>query len=372
MIPTHVEERSDTRQESQWPPTPLPSRFSDWSSLGSPHARTISHSAPDREVEQNVNIPNQLNVQSGTVPRHETIRNNSPEEVIVPPPSNQQVEEQNVHVIEMEPNPFSIEVRMQRDYMGTNGENNIPINQASGNVMPSLSVGDLTPSLNVNTESENNYDTSRGFHVRTQEIGLQEILVIPPVERATLSRNRRTISENIGIEQNYPHEGIYPQGTSTSNRRDYPDDNRMYRGQRYPNERGWPPDEGRYPNRDRRPPRGGGSQDNGRPPNGHGGPPDGGGPPDDGGPPDENGGPPRHPDNRGPPGPRGPPGSIRPVVIQQPQVVLDTTTLENTFDNMGQSMLQLVWVQDQTNCHLQQHIQQGQLNMQAHAGALHQ
>ena len=35
-------------------------------------------------------------------------------------------------------------------------------------------------------------------------------------------------------------------------------------------------------------------------------------------------------------------------------------------------MLQLAWVQDQTNHHLQQHIQQGQLNMQVHAGALHQ
>ena len=63
---------------------------------------------------------------------------------------------------------------------------------------------------------------------------------------------------------------------------------------------------------------------------------------------------------------------MRPVLIQQPQVVLDTTALENTFDNMGQSMLQLARVQDQTNRHLQQHIQQGQVNMQAHAGALHE
>ena len=63
---------------------------------------------------------------------------------------------------------------------------------------------------------------------------------------------------------------------------------------------------------------------------------------------------------------------MRPVLIQQPQVVLDTSALENTFDTMGQSMLQLARVQDQTNRHLQQHIQQGQLNMQAHAGALHE
>ena len=42
------------------------------------------------------------------------------------------------------------------------------------------------------------------------------------------------------------------------------------------------------------------------------------------------------------------------------------------FDTMGQSMLQLARVQDQMNHHLQQHIQQGQLNMQAHAGVLQQ
>ena len=62
LTPTHVEERNDTPQESRLPSTPLPSRFSDWSSLGSPHARTIPHSAPDRGVEQNVNIPNPLSV----------------------------------------------------------------------------------------------------------------------------------------------------------------------------------------------------------------------------------------------------------------------------------------------------------------------
>ena len=97
-----------------------------------------------------------------------------------------------------------------------------------------IGVGESTPSSNVNMESENNSITSRGSHVKTQEIGLQEIPVISPVERLTSSRDRRMISENVRIGQNYPHEGTCLPGTSTSNRRDYPEDssedNRSYRG----------------------------------------------------------------------------------------------------------------------------------------------
>ena len=63
---------------------------------------------------------------------------------------------------------------------------------------------------------------------------------------------------------------------------------------------------------------------------------------------------------------------MQPVIVQQPQVMLDTTALENTFGTVSQSMLQLVRAQDQTNRHLQQHLQQGQLNMQVHTGALQQ
>ena len=63
---------------------------------------------------------------------------------------------------------------------------------------------------------------------------------------------------------------------------------------------------------------------------------------------------------------------MRPIIVQQPQVTLDSKALENTFGTVGQSMLQLARAQDQTNRHLQQHLQQGQLNMQAHTGALQQ
>ena len=102
-------------------------------------------------------------------------------------------------------------------------------------MIPPIGVGDLTPTPNVNTESENNSDTSRGSHVRNPEIDLQEILGIPPAERVKSSKDRRMISENVRIGQNYPHEGTCLQGTSTSDRRDYPEDssedNRSYRGQ---------------------------------------------------------------------------------------------------------------------------------------------
>ena len=61
---------------------------------------------------------------------------------------------------------------------------------------------------------------------------------------------------------------------------------------------------------------------------------------------------------------------MRPVIVQTPHITLDTSALEGTFNTVGQSMLQLARVQDQTNRHLQQHIQQGQLNMQGHTAAL--
>ena len=52
--------------------------------------------------------------------------------------------------------------------------------------------------------------------------------------------------------------------------------------------------------------------------------------------------------------------------------MLDTSALENIFNSVGQSMLQLARVQDETNRQLQQHLQQEQVNMQAHNGALQQ
>ena len=158
--------------------------------------------------------------------------------------------------------------------------------------------------------------------------------------------------------------GSYPDESESDSH-----DNRSCEGRRYPGRRR------HYQDRGERPPDREGNQnrrypDRGRPPN-DGGPPGNGGPPDDGGPPG-NGRPPRQPGIQGPPGPPGPPGPIHPVIVQQPQVTLDMTVLENTFGIVGQLMLQLARTQDQTNRYLQEHLQQGQINMQVHTGALQQ
>ena len=78
------------------------------------------------------------------------------------------------------------------------------------------------------------------------------------------------------------------------------------------------------------------------------------------------------PSGQGPPGPQGSPQPVRPIIVQTPQVMLETSALENTFGSVEQSMLQLARVQVQTNRQLQQHIRQGQLKMQAHTGTLQQ
>ena len=128
-IPTHMEGRNDTRQEPQGiPPAPLPSRFTDWSSLGSPHVRTSPHGTPNREIEQGASQPDQWTTQSGSMPnREEAARDHSQEEVIIPPRICQQSEEQSAQMIEMEPNPLNIEARTQSDGIRTVRESNVQV-----------------------------------------------------------------------------------------------------------------------------------------------------------------------------------------------------------------------------------------------------
>ena len=92
-----MEGRNDIRLEM--PPDPEPSRFSDWSSLGSPPPRTSPHSAPDIQVEQNENTQNQLNAPSAMETRPERVRTSPPEEVDISPQMDQHREDQSVPAV---------------------------------------------------------------------------------------------------------------------------------------------------------------------------------------------------------------------------------------------------------------------------------
>ena len=126
-IPTNMEGRNDIRQEPQGiPPAPSPSRFTDWSSLGSPHARTPPHGAPNREIEQSANQLDQWATQSGSVPtREESARDRSQEEVIIPPRICHQPDEQSAQMIDMGTNTLYIEARSQRNGIRTALESNV-------------------------------------------------------------------------------------------------------------------------------------------------------------------------------------------------------------------------------------------------------
>ena len=65
------------------PPEPEPSRFSDWSSIGSPPIRTSPPSAPEVQTEQQDSTQNQLNVPTAEATRSERIEIGNSERVTI-------------------------------------------------------------------------------------------------------------------------------------------------------------------------------------------------------------------------------------------------------------------------------------------------
>ena len=129
---------------------------------------------PNREIEQGASQPDQWTTQSGSVPnREEAARDRSQEEVIIPPRICQQSEEQSAQMIEMEPNPLNIEARTQGDGIRTVRESNVQVTRLPVNVIPLTGLSEQIQVPNVNTSiSENDSETLRGSHVRSQEPGM--------------------------------------------------------------------------------------------------------------------------------------------------------------------------------------------------------
>ena len=283
------------------PPEPEPSRFFDWSSLGSPPARTSPHSAPDVRPAQSDNIQNQLNVPATSETRQEIDEVGNSEGVAIASQMDLIREHQDIPA---RPALLNIGTRTQSNDLESHEENvDIippgPIRSARS----SLHADDVVLT-NVLRGTSVNVELSRSSQVRSHDI--EGVSSICPVDKNVISGIRQIVLDDRGSGTSYQHEGIHPPRTSTANRRDSSDssiDDRFHRGRGYTNERGRPPERERYPSSDRRPPRRRvpssgrppdrshrGSSDGGGLPE-RGGPSSGGGLPDDGGPPDDGGSP---------------------------------------------------------------------------------
>ena len=356
-IPSNVGRRENDRERCETPRAPLapsPSEdrlFTDWSSIDSPRERMSPPDASVRNIVPNISQPDTQTVQPGSEPARIEVMGNTLNDVMTFPSTCQQLNQVGTGLIDRETNMSDIEVRSQREEIRVNNSSN------DGLIVPSNR--DVQMPVSHSNISSYNTEMTQGSHTRTHNTEM-----MPQLDGPMSVHSRRRMLENEASEQ----ESFWR--TAVTHRREYLDENsnNSHSGQRTHDNRR--PPERRYPEGSGRPPDGGNNHERGYSRRGR--PPDrSGGPPDDGGPPG-NRRYPRHPGGQEPPSPPGPPGPVRPIIVQQPPVTLDTTTLENTFSTVGQSMLQLARAQDQTNRHLQQHLQQGQLNMQAHTGALQQ
>ena len=120
---THEERRRDIRLEM--PPEPEPSRFSDWSSLGSPPTRTSPHNVPGIQMEPSDNSKNQLNVSNTGETRLERVEIGNSEGVTISPQTEQLRENQDIPARLAS---LNLGTRTQRNDLESNEENvnNIP------------------------------------------------------------------------------------------------------------------------------------------------------------------------------------------------------------------------------------------------------
>ena len=123
---THDEGRGDIRLEM--PPEPEPSRFSDWSTLGSPPTRTSPHNVPGVQTEQSDDVQNQLNVSTTGEIGLERVEASNSEGVTICPQIEQLRGNQDIPA---RPAPLNTGIRTQRNDLESNEENtnNIPPSQ---------------------------------------------------------------------------------------------------------------------------------------------------------------------------------------------------------------------------------------------------
>ena len=178
------------------PPEPEPSRFSDWSSLASPPARTFPHGVPDVQAEQSNNAQNQnqLNVSTARI-------------------------DNSVQTEQLRENQ-DIPVRPIRSDLVSN-EENVSI------ILP-IPMQSAQSSIQVNDEVNRNVPCGSSTH----DIDIAGISSIHPVSSSITSGIRQIVLDDRGSGPSSQHEGIHPPRTSTVNRRDSSDRSASDRFQR--------------------------------------------------------------------------------------------------------------------------------------------
>ena len=116
------------------PPEPEPSRFLDWSSLGSPPARTSPHDVPEVQTEPSDNAQNQLNVSTTGETRQERIEVSNSKGVTITPQTDQLRENQNISV---------------RPALLPRTQNDLESNEENADIIPPMQIRSARSSLHA-------------------------------------------------------------------------------------------------------------------------------------------------------------------------------------------------------------------------------
>ena len=184
-VPTSIERREDNtvRQESQRaPPTPPLSEdrlFTDWSSLDSPRASTSPQNASMREIEQDINQPDNQTIWPGSEPAQIEATGNALHDYVTCPSTHQQLDQIGVRLIDMGTNTSDIEVRPQRDGTGVidSDDDDVQVSCPHVNVILPTGMNEQMHIPHINLLIFR-YDPEslRGSHTITHDARMQEMI----------------------------------------------------------------------------------------------------------------------------------------------------------------------------------------------------
>ena len=164
------------------PPTPPPSEdrlFTDWSSLDSPQAKTSPQNASLREIEQDINQPDNQTIQPGSEPAQIDATGTALHDDVTSPSTCHQLDQVGARLIDMGTNTPDIEVRPQRDGAGVidSDDDNVQVSCPHVNVILPTGMNEQIYMPHINL-SISRYDPElpRGSHTRTYDNGMQETI----------------------------------------------------------------------------------------------------------------------------------------------------------------------------------------------------